>query len=131
MRIRSDGVCFVQDDNFKGRIGVTVFVVVVVIIILVIIAGIHFVVVGLKKTFLGRCCSLSHGKAGKMLDFVSHDRNSAFVTRIEFQDATLPLGWVPQLTTKGKCYRGLSKERKKKKTRKKKHVRVEGVREVS
>jgi len=100
-----DSIRLVQNNNFKGRIGILAILVHVVIIITTTVI-IILIFVGKKGAFLRRLVG-TDGETRKVFDLVPHDGNSAFITGIKFQHSTTPLRRVPQLTAKGQGHRRL------------------------
>ena len=100
LRIRSDRIGLVQYDDFKGWVGI--------VFLLLLFLDLHFVVVFFALVevtggTLGATC-IPNRKAGKVLDFVSYDRNATLVTGVQFQYATTPLRRMPQLSTQSQSH---------------------------
>jgi hypothetical protein len=108
LRIGRYRVGLVQNDNFKGRIGIGLFIAATAAATV----HVHGVVLFGKKA-LGRfivIIATAHGQSGKVLDFITHDANAALIRRIQLQHSTLPLRGVPQLTAQRQCDRRLNVE---------------------
>ena len=98
LSIRCNSIRFIQNNNFKGWIGICVVIALCVLIR------------RSKEGFHGGFgVFLPHTERGEMLDFIAYYGNTAFIRGVQFQDASFPLRGMPQLTTERQSHGCLPK----------------------